>query len=175
MMTPQRICIPTDFSPLAEHAMRIAVELARTSGAQLHILHVFRTGDDVGQLYQHPDLMRDSPEVTRFLASLEATDSISSAAAVAEAVAEVDDPLAGVDVVRATRIGVPADEIVTYVKSHQIDLIVIASHGKTNWQQLFAGSVTTGVIQHAPCPVLVIPRGAIAAEASASKRAAPPA
>lgn len=157
MILPQRICVPTDFSPLAEKALAYATGLVRATGGQLHLLHILRSADDAAEMHLHPDLMRDSPEVVNFLASLEGASPDDVAGA--QAPVSEHDPLAGIDVVRATRVGDPVQEIVTYAKSHEIDLLVMGSHGRSNWEQLFAGSVTSGVLQKAPCLVLVVPRG----------------
>ncbi len=52
-------------------------------------------------------------------------------------------------------IGNPSLEIVNYAKNNEIDLIVIASHGRTGLNHFLLGSVTERVVRLAPCPVLV--------------------
>lgn len=44
--TPQRILVATDFSPAAELAQRLALDLARAFDAELHIVHVQVLLDD---------------------------------------------------------------------------------------------------------------------------------
>jgi nucleotide-binding universal stress UspA family protein len=39
-------------------------------------------------------------------------------------------------------------------------MLVLATHGRTGWDRLRLGSVTTATIQHSPVPVLVVPAGA---------------
>ncbi len=51
--------------------------------------------------------------------------------------------------------GNPGLKIVDYAKKNNIDLIVIASHGRTGLNHLLLGSVTEKVVRLAPCPVLV--------------------
>ena len=48
------------------------------------------------------------------------------------------------------------NEIVKYSKDHKIDLIVIATHGRTGLLHTLLGSVAEKVIRYAKCPVLVI-------------------
>jgi nucleotide-binding universal stress UspA family protein len=47
--------------------------------------------------------------------------------------------------------------IVDYATTHKVDLIVLATHGRSGLAHLLLGSVTERVIRHAPCPVLVVP------------------
>ncbi len=53
------------------------------------------------------------------------------------------------------KIGDPSAVIIDYAKSHQIDLIVIASHGYTGLTRFLLGSIAERVIRFANCPVLV--------------------
>ncbi|MEA5508802.1 universal stress protein [Crocosphaera sp. UHCC 0190] len=53
------------------------------------------------------------------------------------------------------KIGDPSAEIVDYAKEHNIDLIVIASHGRSGLHRFLLGSVAERVVRFAECPVLV--------------------
>lgn len=50
----------------------------------------------------------------------------------------------------------PAEAIIEYAENHNIDLIVIATHGRSGLSRWVFGSVTQKVVQVAPTPVLVI-------------------
>lgn len=50
---------------------------------------------------------------------------------------------------------VPA-EIARYAKENKTGLVVVGSRGKSELEKLFLGSVATGVLAYAPCPVLVV-------------------
>ncbi len=52
--------------------------------------------------------------------------------------------------------GKPAHKIVHVAKHWPADLIVIGTHGRGAVESLLLGSVTQGVLRHAPCPVMVI-------------------
>jgi nucleotide-binding universal stress UspA family protein len=52
-------------------------------------------------------------------------------------------------------VGNPSLKIIDYAKIEQIDLIVMASHGRTGLARFLLGSVTEKVVRTAPCPVLV--------------------
>ncbi len=47
-------------------------------------------------------------------------------------------------------------QIVAYVKSKKIDLIVMGSHGRGKFDKVLLGSVSNGVMQRAKCSVMII-------------------
>ncbi|MCU0493374.1 MAG: universal stress protein [Chloroflexaceae bacterium] len=51
----------------------------------------------------------------------------------------------------------PETAIVEYVRTHNVDLITLATHGRSGLGKLVFGSVTEKVLHHAGVPVLVIP------------------
>jgi nucleotide-binding universal stress UspA family protein len=59
--------------------------------------------------------------------------------------------------VEAVRVGSDvARAIVQYAVKQSIDLIVMATHGRTGLSHLLLGSVTESVLHEAPCPILVL-------------------
>jgi nucleotide-binding universal stress UspA family protein len=62
-----------------------------------------------------------------------------------------------VDVVTAIVNGRPAREIVDYTAQHDIDLVVMGTHGRTGVSRALLGSVAEAVVRRAPCPVLTVP------------------
>ena len=56
---------------------------------------------------------------------------------------------------KVQRWGHAAKEICDFAKDNGVDLIVIGRRGKSQFKQLFLGSVSTQVVAHASCPVLV--------------------
>ena len=58
-----------------------------------------------------------------------------------------------------TRIGQPHDEILGYAKTHDIDLIVMGTHGYGRIEHLVLGSVAERVVRAAPCPVMTVRGG----------------
>lgn len=47
-------------------------------------------------------------------------------------------------------------EIVEYAEKQKIDLIITGSRGKTGFKKMLLGSVASGVVPYANCPVLVV-------------------
>ena len=56
-------------------------------------------------------------------------------------------------VVTATSI---VSAIVEYAKNKDVDLIVIGTRGRSGFKKLFLGSVASGVVTNAACPVMVV-------------------
>ena len=52
--------------------------------------------------------------------------------------------------------GSPNVEIVRYAREHQIDLIVLGTHGRGLIGHMLLGSVAERVVRTAPCPVLAV-------------------
>jgi nucleotide-binding universal stress UspA family protein len=143
-MQIKQILVPTDFSENAQHALDYAVALAKKSSAKLHLLHT-----PVIPTYLLMDLSYSpGPEaVTRILNdSQEALDR--QAAKIADT---------GLDHFTAIREGTVHEVIRDYAKEHDIDLVVLGTHGRTGVSKLMYGSVTERVIKTVHTPILVVP------------------
>ena len=52
--------------------------------------------------------------------------------------------------------GSPDSRIVETAEEINADMIVIGSHGYKKWERLLLGSVSSSVVHHAPCSVMVV-------------------
>jgi universal stress protein A len=140
----QKILLPTDFSTYSAAATNYACELATKFDAELHILHTLET-----HLVSTPNfgLGLDLPKYVS-----------ESKAAAAKFLAGVLDPKwsEGRTVIHAIVEGSPKVEIIGYARKQNIDLIVIATHGRTGLAHVIMGSVAETVVRTAPCPVLTV-------------------
>ena len=145
-MQINQILVPTDFSDNAQHAVDYAVDLAKRCSAKLHLLHT-----PVVPTYLLMDLSYSpGPEaVTRIL-----NDSQEALDAQAKAIAD-----AGVELFTAIREGTVHEVIRDYAKEHDVDLVVVGTHGRTGVSKLMYGSVTERVIKTVHTPILVVPPG----------------
>jgi len=143
-MQIKQILVPTDFSENAEHALSYAVELAKACSAKLHLLHT-----PVVPTYLLMDLSYSpGPEaVTRILN--EAQDALDEQAKVVAS--------AGVEHLAAIREGTVHEVIRDYAKEHEMDLVVVGTHGRTGVSKLMYGSVTERVLKTVHTPIIVIP------------------
>lgn len=139
------ILAPTDYSAHAATAVRYACDLAQTLGATLHLLHVLNEVVPVGT----------DPMIAPVLPPSYYEDVTRSSR---ETLAGLLDPAWGrPDKVEATvRWGETVEAIVNYASAHRIDLIVIATHGRTGLSHVLLGSVAERIVREAPCPVLTI-------------------
>jgi universal stress protein A len=140
------ILAPTDFSRHAEAAVQFACGLAERLGAALHLLHVL------------PDVILPVGPDPLLVPVLPAEFYAESEAASHEALTRILDPTWGrpprVEI--AVRRGDTIDGIVGHATDRAIDLIVIATHGRTGLSHALLGSVAERIVREAPCPVLTI-------------------
>ncbi len=88
-----------------------------------------------------------------------ATDAVrkQAADAIKEAESIVRDHPKGKDAYLETMVltGRADREIVADAEKWGADMIVVGSHGRGFWDRALLGSVSTGVLHHAPCSVLI--------------------
>ena len=63
---------------------------------------------------------------------------------------------AGVDVTTTTQVGQPSRTIVEYAEDHDVDHVVIGSHGRRGLSRVLLGSVAELVVRRSPVPVTVV-------------------
>lgn len=143
MIRIQSILVPTDFSQHSEVAATYAAEFASRFNAELHLLHVL----------QEPLVMGPDPD-----AGLAMIDVEDLRAKVDASLSDWSEAHFGMehDVQQSTKVGSSYVEILRYARAHDIDLIVISSHGRTGLMHVLLGSVAERVIRMAPCPVLTV-------------------
>lgn len=145
----RNILFPTDFSSTAREAQQYAMELVEKFGATLHLLHVV------------PEVIMPLPDSSTSWTIPEANINQHIEDANKQLLREVGETWAGShQVQRTTTFGFVVDEIVKYAKEHEIDLIVLGTHGRTGLSHLLLGSVAEKTVRMATCPVLTVhPRG----------------
>lgn len=135
------ILIPTDGSSGIECVTKRALGVAKPCDGRVHALYVV----DERAYLSVPD---DAREQVNFALEQDGHDATRM---VAERVIE-----AGCEAVREVRWGDPAVVIITYAIEHEIDLIVMGTHGKTGFERYLLGSVAEKVVRLAPMPVLTV-------------------
>jgi nucleotide-binding universal stress UspA family protein len=63
---------------------------------------------------------------------------------------------AGVTIDTAFEVGRPASTVLQYVADHDVDHIVLGSHGRTGVSRIVLGSVAEAVMRRSPVPVTVV-------------------
>ena len=145
MTTPKNILAPVDFSESSDRALAYAQTLAEAFGARIHVLHVI------------PDLHSQAWSIDATGMSLgSVTESWES-----EAQKRLDGLTLGEAAgERVTKVGQPYMEIIRYAKAHDVDLIVMGTHGRGAIEHMLFGSVAEKVVRTSSCPVLTVGQAA---------------
>ena len=140
------ILVPIDFSKFSAPAIQVAKDLARRFGASIHLVHVhefFYPMDLLAPVPMSVATFRDDAATrrTRRLKILAKRNGLE---------AENCHFMTGVPTFH---------EICTLARRIAADLIVMPTHGYTGLAHFLGGSTAERIVQHSPCPVLVV-RGA---------------
>lgn len=160
MATPtfrlRHVLCPTDFSEFSELALRHAAALARATGSDLTVAHVFPYPVPLGG-----EVPYFTSQLLGSAARAEQLDKLKAFARPAETV--------GVRVRCVLREGDPSREIARLAEALPADLLVLGTHGRGGFERFLLGSVTEKLLRRAPCPVLTVCHG----EAPGLERGAP--
>ncbi len=140
----KKVLAPIDFSELSMEAMRAAMELGKDLGAEeVHLMHVIAP-----QQSFIPSTIEQNRELAREAAMLEQAE---------EELARIkkDEFGGSKKVFTFAVVGPPVQKLLDYAKDQAIDLIVIATHGRTGGEHIMIGSVTEKLVRNAPCSVVV--------------------
>ncbi|MBL9189901.1 MAG: universal stress protein [Opitutaceae bacterium] len=137
------ILVPLDFSGKSRQALAAALPLAEQQGGKIILLHVVE-----------PPLVRNVPEFPTYV-PVPITDLVKAATARLNAMARKLVKPAFLSAV-LIEVGQPSIEIVEVARRRKVDLIAIASMGRTGLKRLLLGSTAESVVRHAPCAVLTV-------------------
>jgi nucleotide-binding universal stress UspA family protein len=142
----KRILVPTDFSDPSEEALKTAIAFGQTFGATLDLVHVA-----VEVAYPLP------PPIDLASLPIDIGPALERAAeGLAAEEARVRE--AGVACESATLVGRADLELVERARATAADLIIMGTHGRSGLAHVILGSNTARVVQHAPCPILIVPK-----------------
>jgi nucleotide-binding universal stress UspA family protein len=140
------IVVGTDGSDTAKEAVRQAIELAKSLGAELLLVSAHQP---VARIRTTPETAQ-APEDVQWMVS--AREDVATLLSEAARAAEE----AGIPVQTFQRQGDPADAILDVAEERDADLIVVGNKGMTGAKRFLLGSVPNRVSHHAPCSVLII-------------------
>lgn len=145
----RRALVTTDFSELGDRAVRYAYGLVGPGGV-VHLLHVLEERGLPSPLYAHYERASRPTEEMREREAHEATLRLQS---LVPAQAEVDGIETRCEVVRG---GNPAAAIRAAAERLDVDVICMATHGRSGLSETIAGSVARRVLARNPRPVVVV-------------------
>ncbi|MFP9114094.1 universal stress protein [Flavobacterium sp. RHBU_3] len=144
----KKILVPTDFSDHAEYALKVASKIARENDGEIFLLHLL---DLPSQENDAVVAGAEVPEIAFFLKKAhERFDEVKAA-----------ECLEGLAVTDAILFDKAFEGVVKTAKKHDIDLIVMGSHGASGFKEMFIGSNTEKVVRTSDIPVLVIKKDEI--------------
>ena len=150
------IVVATDFGDASNLALEYARVLAARFDAEVRLLHVVETPRPMGTEIYVPAL------------------TITTEQAITDAQRLMSEALAtftGAPVVGQVLVGYPAQKIVEYASDHDVDLVVMGTHGRGGLTHLLMGSVAERVVRTAPCPVFTVRETTALARAEAEMAA----
>ena len=147
MLNIQRVLFPTDLSDGAARAFPQAASMAEWHGAELHVLNVAGRHDHrYSEMRKHFPI--DAVRLKKMLDPAEEPDQSPT---------RRKPDLDGLTIVQEQiEAASPADCIVDYTSSADVDLVVMGTHGRRGVDRLLMGSVAEEVVRRAPCPVFTI-------------------
>lgn len=148
------IAVALDGSETAELGLALAVDLARSAGATLHLVEVAEPLWTSPWIASSPEMLAVNANQMAELDLLAQEDARTYLAATADRL-RAEAPDLQVDVVM--RVGRAAEEIDRAATEADADVVVVTSHGRGGFERLVLGSVTSGLIQFGTHPLIVVP------------------
>ncbi len=141
------IMVPTDCSGFDREAMRVALRLAEHSKAKVHLVRVSGTNAFLGMTGSADGLALSAEALQMELdTELEELHAVAAECRVHTTA----------DVTTAIETGPVPDALAGYARRHDVDLIVMSTHGRSGFARLSMGSVTDSLIRATTIPVLVV-------------------
>lgn len=139
----KRILVPTDFSEHAEDALKVAAQIAKKNNSEIIILHMLelphQTNDAIVGGISVPESMLFMKKANEMLDQVSARPYLD-----------------GIEITEIVKMDKPIHGITQISNEHDIDLIVMGSHGSSGVEELLIGSNTEKVVRNSEIPVLVI-------------------
>ncbi len=150
------ILVALDGSELAEKALPMARDLARSSSATIHLIQVISRQPELEATRFGGTSSIQAAEATRDIAHQLVEARLSRSKEYLEGIAG-QLKSEGFEAETAIREGAAVENIVDYSKENGVDLVVMSTHGYSGVKRLVLGSVTDRVIRSCEVPVLVLP------------------
>lgn len=144
---------PTDGSESASNALEAAVEIAKKFNAEIYALQVVPPVPPLAVgASGYSQVAIQGFDVPLYQQELYKSTEIQLSQTVSAHIPQ------DINVISEVKVGYPADVIIEFAKEKDIDLIVMATHGRTGLSRFMIGSVTEKTIRESNIPTLTIPR-----------------
>lgn len=142
MISFKHILVPVDFGEPSDHALEVAMNLAKQYGSLVTLVHVWELPAYAysGMELAPVDLLTPIQDAAR--EQLDKTVNMVKKS--------------GVEVRGILKQGVPWREILSTINDSQPDLVVIGTHGRRGVKRALLGSVAEKVVRTSSAPVLTV-------------------
>jgi len=143
-----RILVPYDFSPVSEHALNFACQIAQKTDSEIMLLNViehpsadsFRTMgiqdvDPMEQLYIKKMYEKVSEKLNEVVTSASHADGKIST---------------------KIQLGNPYKTIIDQIVEEEVELLVVGTEGSEGLNEFFVGSISEKIVRNAACPVITV-------------------
>ena len=145
-MIIRRILVAVDGSDDSINASNYAIDMAKKFEASLTVLFIVAPAVYIDFGYANVGTTNEIESTKKKLAQNE-VDKVNEKATEKGVTVRTDVLIKHISVVK---------EIVEYAEKYKIDLIIMGSRGMTGFKKMLLGSVASGVVTYAHCPVLVV-------------------
>jgi nucleotide-binding universal stress UspA family protein len=170
----KKILVSLDGTEPSEHALEVAIDIAKRYGAHLTIAHALLRDASIADLREVAAHCGFLDQVTEDLASAEVVPTVGAPGAGVPVVVIPDSTFERIGSLllddaasRARDQGLeevesalleddPASAILDYGKTHGIEMMVIGSRGYGDFKSLLLGSVSHKLVEGCDCPCLVV-------------------
>jgi nucleotide-binding universal stress UspA family protein len=138
------VTVAIDGSPNSDDALDAAIDLAIQYRSELTILTVA----PLAPIYM--------PAANSYMATPVSQSDTGRYQALIEAAVKYAQNAGATTVTGVCQEGVVVDEILAFLDTHPADVVVVGSRGMSAAKRLLIGSISSALVAHAPCPVLVV-------------------
>jgi len=141
VIATRNVLIPTDFSECSQRSQQYGLAVAEKFQAKPYIVHIWElpTAEGILPVEAYPEMVFTEEQKATKERLTRLTDKLNTQ---------------GIDAEPIFAFGKLYVEIVKAVADLEVDLIVLATHGRGGFSHLLLGSVAEKVMRLAPCPVL---------------------
>ena len=137
------ILVPTDFSDNSLQALDFALNMANSSKAVLHIIHVVEPILNTEKYWG-----RNNKE------GFEKTRELNAEEDLRRFINRISPK--GIKIIEVLKSGKPHEQVLKYSKDNNIDLIIVASHGWTGFSHMITGNVTDKIFRFSEIPIICV-------------------